>query len=60
MSLSEEKREKRLNKKRRKAEAFLAVAELNDFDRAAAKRRKLGRLTSQKHAIFLVQVLFFF
>jgi hypothetical protein len=43
MSRSEEKRERRLEKKRRKAEAFLAIAELNDVDKAVAKRRKLGR-----------------
>jgi hypothetical protein len=44
MSLNVEKRERRLQKKRRKAEAFLAIAELNDLDKAtAAKRRKLGR-----------------
>ena len=44
MSQNEEKRERRIDKKRRKAEAFLAVAELNDYDRASAKRRKLGRV----------------
>jgi len=48
MSLNVEVRERRLQKKRRKAAAFLAIAELNDLDKAtAAKRRKLGKGVSR-------------
>lgn len=58
MSSNEEKRERRLEKKRRKAEAFLAVAELNDVDGGTtAKRRKLenGKETSGTDDQLLLQ-----
>ena len=56
--LAMDKREKRLQKKKRKIEAFLEIAALNDHDKEAAKKIKLGeekRILLYPHVVMNVQ-----